>query len=454
MLEQMTWLIYAIIIFVILAIVAIVSPRYTVVPAHQAHVVVKRKRRTVYCSRQGFSSSYFFMPLFHKRSILPLENIKLNIENIPLRDKDMAKFNGDVRCWLSIEDPNLAAEKLGKVEPQQKLEGFAAIEADVKDLIQAITRNSSMTMDVFSIMKEREKFSNEVQKEVAPILKDEWGIKIADLEVIHFTDFGDYKIITNLERRQAKVIEAATRKQVAGQERDAVMSEAIAEKDREVQRAESEEEYKKRQIERDENIGIATQEKNLKISEAMVDANEQAIEAKRKMEVGTAEVNKEATIEAATGEAESTKLKGFAEADVTKQKLFAEAEGTEKKALALKQYTDAGLSLEVIKANVEIKQAQFNALAAGLTKANINLVTSGEKSILGIPISAETGADLGAMLLTLSNQGIDIKDLLDKIPLAETAKLAIAAKAGVEIVKEADKQQKKTVQEKKRSAKQ
>jgi len=221
------------------------------------------------------------------------------------------------------------------------------------------------------------------------------------------------------------------------------MSEAVAEQEKETKKAEAEESYRKRQIEKDEKLGIATQDKNLKISKAEKEANIQAVEAKRKMEVGTAEVEKEARIENAKGEAESIKLKGFAEADVSKQKLFAEAEGTEKKAVALKQYTDAGLSLEVIKANIEIKKAQFNALAEGLKVAKINLVTSGESNILGIPISAETGADLGAMLVALQNQGIDIKALLEKLPISEAAKLAIAAKAGVEVVKEADAQQAK-----------
>lgn len=438
----MPWLLYAIILIVAI-IVLILSPRYTVVPVHQAHIVVRRKGRTVYCSRKTFASSYWFMPLLQRRAILPLENIKLDIADIPLRDIDMAKFCGEVRCWISIEDPSLAAEKLGKVEAEQKARGFEAIEADVKDLIQAITRNSSMTMDVFAIMKQREKFSNEVQKEIAPILKDEWGIKIADLEVIHFTDTEGYHVIKDLEQRQAKVIEAETRKQVAMQEKDAAMSEAVAEQEKETKKAEAEEAYRKRQIEKDETIGITTQDKNLKISKAEKEANIQAVEAKRKMQVGTAEVEKEARIENAKGEAESIKLKGFAEADVSKQKLFAEAEGTEKKAVALKQYTDAGLSLEVIKANVEIKQAQFNALAEGLKVAKINLVTSGESNILGIPISAETGADLGAMLVALQNQGIDIKALLEKLPISEAAKLAIAAKAGVEVVKEADAQQAK-----------
>jgi flotillin len=451
--EFMPWLIYAIIAIIVVIVVAIFSPRYTVVSAHEAHVVVRRKGRTVYCSREGYASSYWFIPILQRRSILPLENIKIEIEDISLRDIDMAKFLGDVRVWLSIENPDLAAEKLGKVEAEEEKRGFPAIEADVKDLIEAVTRNSSMKMDVFEIMKNREKFSANVEEQVAPILKGEWGIKIADLEVIHFVDTEGYTVIKDLEKRQAKVIEAETRKQVAGQEKDATISEAIATQEKESKKAETEELYRKRQIEKDQAIGEAEQAKKMKISEAEVLANEKAIEAKKTLDVGTAEVEKQAAIVKAEGEAQSkmqkakgdseyTKLTGFAEADVSKQKLFAEAEGTEKKAVALKNYTDAGLSLEVIKANIEIKKAQFNALGEGLKVAKINIVTSGESNILGIPISAETGADLGAMLIALQNQGVNITDLLKTLPISETAKLAIAAKTGLEIVKEAEKEKK------------
>jgi uncharacterized membrane protein YqiK len=181
------------------------------------------------------------------------------------------------------------------------------------------------------------------------------------------------------------------------------------------------------------------------------EANKQTVEANRVLTVGTAEIEKQAAIVKADGEAQSnikrgegtaqvTKLTGFAEADVNKQKLFAEADGTEKKALALKQYNEAGLSLEVIRANQAIKQAQFAALSEGLKVARINLVTSGESNILGIPVSAEMGADLGAMLIALSNQGIDVSDLLRKLPISETAKLALAAKAGISIAKEGAKE--------------
>ena len=435
---------------VAVVVIFIISRSYTVVKAHEAHIVVRKRGRKVYCSREGQRAAYWFVPYLMQRSILPLENIKLVIPNIPMRDIDMAKFAGDVRCWLNIENPDLAAEKLGKVETEETT-GFPAIQADVKDLIEAVARNSSMKMDVVNIMKDRAKFSQTVKDEVAPILKAEWGIKIAGLEVIYFRDIEGYTVIKDIEARQAKLIETETRKQLADYEKNAAIVEAITNQEKETQRAQAEEAYRIRQIQKDQAIGQSDQEKQQNIALATQEANKQTVEANRVLTVGTAEIEKQAAIVKAEGDAQSnirrgdgiaqvTKLTGFAEADVNKQKLFAEADGTEKKALALKQYNEAGLSLEVIRANLAIKQAQFAALGEGLKVAKINLVTSGESSILGIPVSAEMGADLGAMLIALQNQGIDIGDLLRKLPISETAKLAIAAKAGISIAKEGTKE--------------
>jgi hypothetical protein len=435
---------------IVVVVIFITSRSYTVVKPSEAHIVVRRKGRKVYSSREGQRSAYWYVPYLMQREILPLENIKLVISNIPLRDIDMAKFAGDVRCWLNIENPDLAAEKLGKVETEAET-GFPALQADVKDLIEAVTRNSSMKMDVVNIMKDRDKFSEIVKDEVAPILKTEWGIKIAGLEVIYFRDIEGYTVIKDIEARQAKLIETETRKQLADYEKNAAIVEAIANQEKETQRAQAEETYRIRQIQKDQAVGQSDQQRLQNIALATQEANRQTVEANRVLTVGTADIEKQAAITRADGEAQSnvkrgegtaqvTKMTGFAEADVSKQKLFAEAEGTEKKAMALKQYNEAGLSLEVIRANQVIKEAQFAALSEGLKVAKINLVTSGESSILGIPVSAEMGADLGAMLIALQNMGIDITDLLRKLPISETAKLAIAAKAGISVAKEGTKE--------------
>lgn len=458
--ESDLYLLYAAIGLIVVIALILIAKSYTVVPPHEAHVVVSRgKGKKLFCSREGVvRSAYWHVPVIQQRAILPLENIQIQINDIPLRDKDMAKFSGDVRCYLNIFDPVLASERLGKVEREQTQTGFPAIEKDVKDLIEAITRNASMAMDVFAIMMQRDLFSQTVENKVNEEL-DGWGLKLIDLEVIHFKDIEGYTVIKDLEKRQAKLIEAETRKQVAEYEKDASVVESVTNKEKETQRAQNEEEYRTRQIEKDQKIGERQRLSDQMVAKAEMEANREKVEATRALTVGTAQVTKEAKVVEAEGDAEATKRKGeataevtkmtgFAQADVTKQQAFAEAEGTEKKAVALKQYTDAGLSVEMIRAQVDIKKAQFSALAEGLKVAKINLVTSGESNILGIPISAEVGADLGAMLVSLQNQGVDVSDLLSRLPLSETAKLAIAAKMGVEVVKEAEKQKERPQPEK------
>jgi len=459
-------LLWGIIIVVLLVIVAVLFIRlsYTVAPPHEAHVVVSRgKGKKVFCSRElegkKFQSAYWHIPILQQRLIIPLENIRIEINNIPLRDQLMAKFSGDVVCFLSVIDPLLAAEKLGRIEPEEGKTGFPRMEAEVGKLIEAITRNASMSMEVYEIMRHRDLFSQEVKKRVNEPLKD-WGVQLVDLEVIHFKDIETYTVIKDLEQRQATLINAETRKQVADNQKGASIVESLANKETEMARAENEELYRIRQIQKDQKVGESQQEAAQKIAEAEMDANRQKVEAQRVLEVGIAQLAAQARVEQAKGDSESvktradgdaeaTKKTGLAEAEVTKAKLIAEADGTKEKAFALKEYTDAGLSLETIKADVEIKKAQFAALAEGLKVAKISLVTSGESSILGIPVSAKLGADIGQMLYVMAERGIDVKSLLDKLPLETAVKLAIAEKLGVTAAKEAQKQIEKEKPEKK-----
>jgi flotillin len=455
--DVLLWTIVTIIILIIVAII-FVRWSYTVVPPHEAHVVVSRgKGKKVYCSRplEGvkLQSAYWYIPILQQRLVIPLENIRIEIDSIPLRDQLMAKFSGDVVCFLSVVDPLLAAEKLGKIEAEEGKTGFPRMEAEVGRLIEAITRNASMSMEVYEIMRHRDAFSQEVKKRVNDPLK-EWGVQLVDLEVIHFKDIETYTVIKDLEQRQATLINAETRKQVADNQKGASIVESLANKETEMARAENEELFRVRQIQKDQQVGQTEQEAVQNIAQAEMAANKQKVEALRVLDVGTAQVGAQAKIESAKGDSEAVKTKadgdseairktGFAQAEVTKAQLIAEADGTKEKAFALKEYTDAGLSLETIRADVDIKKAQFAALAEGLKVAKISLVTSGESSILGIPVSAKVGADIGQMLYEMAERGIDVKSLLDKLPLETAVKLAIAEKLGVTAVKEAQKQAEK-----------
>jgi len=455
--DVLLWAILTIVMIVIIA-VAFVRWSYTVVPPHEAHVVVSRgKGKKVYCSRplegHKLQSAYWHVPILQQRLILPLENIRIEIDNIPLRDQLMAKFSGDVICYLSVVDPLLAAEKLGRIEAEEGKTGFPRIESEVGKLIESITRNASMSMEVYEIMRHRDAFSQEVKKRVNDPLR-EWGVQLVDLEVIHFKDIETYTVIKDLEQRQATLINAETRKQVADNQKGASIVESLANKETEMARAENEELYRVRQIQKDQKVGQTQQEALQNIAQAETEANRQKVEALRVLDVGNAQVGAQAKIESAKGDSEAVKTKadgdseairktGFAQAEVTKATLVAEADGTKEKAYALKEYTDAGLSLETIRADVDIKKAQFSALAEGLKVARISIVTSGESSILGIPVSAKVGADIGQMLYEMAERGIDVKSLLDKLPLETAVRLAIAEKLGIAAVKEAQKQQEK-----------
>jgi len=414
------------IISVAVAVLAFLRLTYTVVQPHQAHVVVTRSRgRKIYSSREEMKSAYFHIPLIQERSILPLENIQLKIDNISFRDRDLAKFTRDVVCWVNVQDPVLASERLGKVEAEQTIEGFRQVEADVKSLIEAVSRTTTMKYDIVTLMGERQTFGETVEKEIDAQLKG-WGLELIDLEIIDFHDSEGYKVIENLEKRRAKEIESETRKKIADKEREATIAESNAQKETELVKAQNEEIFRSRQIEKDEAIGKREQEKNRNIAELEQKANIQAVEARKAKVVGDAEVDKESTIKRSEGEAESTRvigkadadiidLKGTAEAEVTKKRLLSEATGKDALADALRKFNEAGILLEFMTAIRDVQLGKYKSLSEALQKANVNLITSGEKDILGIPVGADLGADVGAMITAMEKAGFDVKGLLKKM---------------------------------------
>ncbi len=427
MLEEYTlWIVAGAILAVIGIIIVIFFPRYVVVPPHEAHVVVTRgKGRRLYTSREGKASSYFFVSLIHKRSILPLRNKQLYIDNIPLRDKDLAKFICDVVCWINIEEPIKAAERIGS---QERLTEFTGIEDDIKNLVKAVTRNSSMKMDLVTLMSERLEFSKKIAEEISTSIK-EWGVALVDLECIHFMDQPPYTVVADLERRRASQITSTTRQQVAERNKEAVVVEAKAKRTEEVTRAETEEEFKKRQMKRDEEVGKAEQEKEMAIAEAKRKANEKTIEAEKTLAVGKAKYDAEATVEKADGEAEATRKKGKADADViemkgtaegrvTKIKMTSEAEGIDARAEAQKKYQESGaMAIEVVGKMFDtyrdIQIAKFKSLGEALTKADVRVLSTGEEGqILGIPVSAKSGIALGGMMEGMKEAGFDVQGLV------------------------------------------
>lgn len=434
--DAATWAIMTVLVVaIVLAVLVFFGLSYTVVPPHQAHVVVSRsKGKKVYCSRQGYGSAYWKVPIIQQRAILPIENVQIKVNGVPLRDRNMAKFLGDVVAWLNIKAPELAAERLGKLEHE-----FQSIEQDIINLIQAVTRNESMYWTIIDIITKRKEFSEGVQQAVNKELAA-WGMDLVELEVIHFTDTEGYTVIKDLEQRQAVVISSETRKQVAEKYKEASIVESNALKETELIKAKNEEEFRTRQIQKEEMLGKREQEREKIIAEEAEKANVRKVEAERTLTVGKADIVKQATVTEADGKAQAevrigearaevTKKTGQAEADVVKAKGFAEAESVDKRAEALKKYNEAGISLELLKALRDVEITRWDNWGKAMQQAEVRVYSGGESgNLLGMPLSAQSGFNVGAFSSVAKDQGLDVQKILESLakgilPVADVSKL-------------------------------
>lgn len=418
-------MIFLLALVVVAAVVLFLALTYKVIDPNEAHVVVFMGRgRKVYTPKEGGKTSYFFIPHFMKRFMLPLTNVKMDIQNIHLHDKEVAPFVCDVITWLHISDPIQAAERLNLANP------FPSLQADLENIVQAVARAVAMKQEVIDILRDRATFSQSVNAEVGKVL-DAWGIQLINLEVNEIRDDSERNshVIENYEKQRQVQVESTTRKEIAERNREAVEVEQDNIQKSEIAKAVSEEAFRKKQIEKDQNIGLAEQEQRLTIASAQEKTNQQQVSSERALTVGLATVSKEAAIEKATGEAEAIRITGEKQADVKKLTGAAEASAIEatglaqavakeKMAEALAKFNDAGIDLEKVRAAVQIEIAKYEALGKALSSADLKLVSSGEGgNIFGFPLNASTGADLGKMVEAFG--GMDkIKSVISSVKSA------------------------------------
>lgn len=401
---------------VVLAIIFFFST-YKVIGPNEAHVVVfmgrgrKIKSPVVKDGVEG-KTAYFYIPFLMKRYIMPLTNVKLDIMDIHLNDREMAPYICDVMTWLHIEDPVKAAERLdlsGNV--------FESLHKDLIAIVQAIARAASMKQEILDIMRDRATFSQGVSKEVDSVLQS-WGVQLVNLEINDIRDQEGSSVIANYESMRKASVQSIARIEVSKRNREAVEAEQGNRKLAEIATADSEKEFRVKQIERDTTVEIKNQEKEQQVAQAAAITNEKKIDALRVTTVGEASVRKEAAVVSATGEGEAVRIRGEKEANVVTLKGKAEGEAIEAKglaeakakdamALALQKFNDAGTIIEKIRAWVSVQTSFAQAYAEMAKNANIKIVTSGKGgNILGLPMNAETGADMGQMM-----EGIGIEKI-------------------------------------------
>lgn len=418
--------IIAVVAVVVLVIVAFFST-YRVIPPNEAHVIVfMGKGRTVKSpvAKDGVDgkTAYFYIPFLMKVYILPLTNVKLDIMDIPLNDIQMAPFICDVMTWLHIEDPVMAAERLNLTGENV----FDSLHRDLIAIVQAIARASSMKQEILDIMRDRATFAVGVSKEVDKVLAS-WGVSLVNLEINDIRDRQGSAVIANYESMRKAAVQSVARIEVSLRDREAVEAEQNNRKLAEIAKATSEQEFTTKQIEKDTIIGTKTQEKEQTIAEAAAITNDKQVASLRVKVVGEAQVVKDAAIAEAEGRGESIRiigekeanivsLKGKAQGEAIEATGLAEAKAKDAMALALQKYNDAATVIEKIKAGVEVQKAFAEAYGKIAANADIKVVTSGKGgNILGLPMNAEVGADLGQMVEAFG--GVDkVKDFISKLP--------------------------------------
>lgn len=405
---------------------------YKVIPANEAHIVViMGSGSRIYSPVGGISTkaktAYFFIPFLMKRYVMPLTNVKLDIQDIQLNDMEMAPFEADVVTWLHIEDPVKAAERLDFSSQNSNV--FTGLHQDLQAIVQAIARAASMKQEILDIMRDRKTFSVGVSLEVDKVLK-EWGVALVNLEVNDIRDSEGSSVISNYESMRKAQVQSKARIEISTRDREAVEQEQDNKQKAAVATATAEKTFTLAQTEKDAAIGIALQEKDQRIAVAEKETNATKVEAFRVAQVGAADVKKQATVTEAEGVGEAIRIKGEKEANVVsltgqaqataiEAKGLAEAKAKDAMAEALKKFNEAGISLEQIRANVEIQKAFAEAYAEIAGNAEIKVVTSGEGgNILGLPMNASTGANLGQMVEAFG--GVDaIKGMFGKKDVTE-----------------------------------
>jgi len=414
----------------LLLVVVIFLAIYKVVDPNEAHIVVRMgSGRKVYApklaGREDVSgkTSYFFIPRLMTRQILPLTNVKMSIANIQLKDQEVAPFICDVISWIRIDDPIMASERLNVDHPRGV---FGSLSEDLESIVHATSREAAMKQEILEILRDRKTFSESVSSVVDETLS-EWGAKLINLEVIDIKDdeAKNSRVIADYESIRKVKINTDARKKNSVMDREAIEVEQENHRAAEVATAEAEEALRKRQIEKDKQIGISEQEQVMDVAKQEELANAQKVSALRTLEVGKASVQKEATVEVANGEAQAylvkgekeadvIKLRGQASADVVRANGEAEAIAKDKMAEAMKKFNDAATNVEKIRAYIEVKKAEWAAYGMVAKNAEIKVVNSGKgASILGIPMNAETGGDLGQMMEGLDLG--DIKNIISKV---------------------------------------
>ncbi|TKC15835.1 flotillin family protein [Robertmurraya kyonggiensis] len=220
----------------------------------------------------------FILPVFQQAEPLSLLSSKLEVttpevyteQGVPV----MADGTAIIKIGSSIEEIATAAEQfLGKPKADRENEAREVLEGHLRSIL------GSMTVE--EIYKNRDKFSQEVQRVASQDLA-KMGLMIVSFTIKDVRDKNGY-------------LESLGKPRIAQVKRDADIATAEAEKETRIKRAEADKDAKKAELERATEIAEAEKENQMKIADYRRDQDIAKARADQAYDLETARAKQEVT---------------------------------------------------------------------------------------------------------------------------------------------------------------
>ncbi|WP_075619357.1 flotillin family protein [Paenisporosarcina indica] len=252
------WVIVGIVAFVLLAIIGVFITKYRTVGPDEALIVTGSYlgSKTVHTDDSGNrikiirGGGTFLLPIFQQAAPLSLLSSKLEVttpevyteQGVPV----MADGTAIIKIGGSISEIATAAEQfLGKSKEDRENEAKEVLEGHLRSIL------GSMTVE--EIYKNRDKFSQEVQRVASQDLA-KMGLIIVSFTIKDVRDKNGY-------------LDSLGKPRIAQVKRDADIATAEADKETRIKRAEAAKEAQQSEIERATEIAAAEKENLLKVAE-------------------------------------------------------------------------------------------------------------------------------------------------------------------------------------------
>lgn len=280
------WIVLAVVAFVLLSIIGVYVAKYKTVGPDEALIVTGSYlgSKTVHTDESGNrikiirGGGTFVLPVFQQSEPLSLLSSKLEVttpevyteQGVPV----MADGTAIIKIGGTIPQIATAAEQfLGKTKEDRENEAKEVLEGHLRSIL------GSMTVE--EIYKNRDKFSQEVQRVASHDLA-KMGLVIVSFTIKDVRDKNGY-------------LESLGKPRIAQVKRDADIATAEAEKETRIKRAEASKDAQRAELERATEIAESEKDNQLKVAEYRREQDIAKARADQAYELETARAKQEVT---------------------------------------------------------------------------------------------------------------------------------------------------------------